>query len=300
MEESIKKGSVAVICANGLGDGIISMVFAHNLEQQGYVVTTFSNYLTQLTAWFPGKTIAPFPAPENIKKILGSYERIISTDGAFLARMETPFLSKYKIYYERNFDRRTTVLQNFLEICKKDFGLSKVTENNGLQIPYPLKSRHFIKRVIINPTSTSDKKNWPAEKYIGLARKLKKKQFEPVFVVAPAERNEWQLNLKNEFALPEFASLDAVAQFIYESGYMIGNDSGIGHLAANLGLPTLSLFSRQSVANLWRPNWGKGKVVTATLQLPSGPLRTKYWKNFLTVNKVFKFFQKLSKGEGNV
>jgi ADP-heptose:LPS heptosyltransferase len=37
------------------------------------------------------------------------------------------------------------------------------------------------------------------------------------------------------FAMPDFQSLSDVAAFIYESGRFVGNDSGLAHLASNVG-----------------------------------------------------------------
>lgn len=291
---------IAVVCADGLGDGLLSLVFAHNLEQQAYEVTTFSNYLPQLQAWFPDKKIAPLPKLEDIDMVFSSYDRIISTDGAFLTRVKHNLGSHYAVYYERDFDRNKTVLQNFLSICQRDFGVSGTSENIGLKALDGLRHRFHRHRIIIHPMSTCDTKNWPAEKFINLAGKLKRKGFEPIFIMSPKEQILWQPLLQNKFSLPAFPSLNELAKFIYESGYFIGNDSGIGHLAANLGLPTLSLFSRLSVANLWRPNGDKAVVITATLQLPGARLRTKYWKKLLTVNKVMNAFEKMSRADVKV
>lgn len=288
---SVKK-KIAMVCANGLGDGLLSMVIANNLPQ--YAVTTFSNYLAQLRAWFPEKDIKTFPQPENVDKIFSVYDLIISTDGAFLTKVKHNLGNKYKILYEDDFNHQATVLENFLNICQYEFSLSQVTADNGLKIPQGLTFRKFSQRIIIHPLSTSITKNWLPNKFIKLARKLRKKDYEPVFVVGPTERQSWLEILHEEFVLPEFSNVDLLARFVYESGYMIGNDSGVGHLAANLGVPTLSLFARQSVANLWRPAWGNGIVVTPTLQLPGARLRTKHWQKFLTVGKVLRSFEELS------
>lgn len=285
--------NIAVVCANGLGDGLMSMVFAENLEKNNFSVTTFSNYLVQLKNWFPNKKLKCLPKVDDIKKTFNDFDLIISTDGASLSKMSHNLGNKYKIYYERDWDRSKTVLKNFLDICSKEFDVYQVVEQNGLTIPFNLQFRKNLNRVIIHPMSTSDKKNWLPEKFFALANRMKKLNFDPVFIVSPAERNFWEIFLQHRFDLPKFDNLDLLASYIYESGYMIGNDSGIGHLAANLGIPTLSLFSRQSVANLWRPNWNLNKVVVPSFQLPGARLRTKYWKQFLTVRKVMKNFLQL-------
>lgn len=283
---------IAIVCANGLGDGLLSLIIAHNLQQH-YQVTTFSNYLMQLRAWFPEKHIEPFPQATNVNEIFSVYDCVISTDGAFLAKISHNLGDKYKIFYENQFKQQESMLKNFLNICRQEFHLTEVTMDNGLQVPDGLEFKKFSQRVVIHPMSTSDSKNWLPEKFIKLARKLRQNRYEPYFAVSLTERNAWLNIVNDEFPLPEFPTMDFLARFVYESGYMIGNDSGIGHLAANLGIPTLSLFARDSVANLWRPSWGKNRVVTPTVQLPGARLRTKYWKNFLTVRKVLKSFKKL-------
>jgi ADP-heptose:LPS heptosyltransferase len=286
--------NIAIVCANGLGDGLLSLAIANNLQCYGYKVTTFSNYLVQLRLWFPEKQIESFPMINQVNEVLSSYDKIISTDGAFLTKVQHGLGDKYKIFYEHEFDRSKTILQNFLNICQSEFGLSTVTQSNGIAIPAGLHFRKFIRRVIIHPMSACKSKNWLPKKFIKLAKELEQKHFEPVFIMSPQERSEWMEILQDRFSLPLFATIDSLARFIYESGFMIGNDSGIGHLASNLGIPTLSLFARKSVSNLWRPEWGKGQVVTPTFQLPGARLRTKYWKNFLTVNKVLSSFNKLT------
>lgn len=291
--KDVKK--IAVVCANGLGDGLMSMVFAQNLNSNGYEVTTCSNFLMQLQEWFPGKKICPFPEEKNIQDFFSQFDQVISTDGAFTCHLQSELGNKYKVYYEKDWSKSKTVLEHFINICAADFAIQSVTKNNGITAPLHLQFRKYHKRVIIHPMSACDKKNWYPKKFMSLAKCLQKKNYQPIFIVSPTERKIWKNIVNGQFPLPIFENMSEVAGFIYESGSMIGNDSGIGHLAANLGLPTVSLFSRQSVANLWRPNWNNGKVVVPSFQLPGARLRTQYWKKFLTVNKVLKTFTTLQK-----
>lgn len=284
---------IAIVSALGLGDGLLSMVIAHNLQQHNYAVTIFNNHLVQLQSWFPGKNIKPYPELTDINQTYAAYDQIISTDGAPLAKVTHQLGDKYKIFYEKNFDRSKTVLQNFLDICGNHFQLNNLTSENGIKSATGLQFRKFSRRVMLHTMSTSPRKNWSASKFVRLAQLLQAEDWQPVFIVSPAEHAEWQNILHNRFALPKFSSVADLAAYVYESGYLIGNDSGVGHLAANLGLPTLSLFARQSIANLWRPGWGNGKVATPTFQLPGASLRAKHWQKFLTVNKVFKSFNSI-------
>ena len=81
---------------------------------------------------------------------------------------------------------------------------------------------------------------------------------------------------------------------------MIGNDSGVGHLASCLGIPTLTICRSQMAANFWRPGWSKGAVITPPAWVPNLKglrLRDQHWQKFISVKKVYKTFinQRLGK-----
>ena len=92
------------------------------------------------------------------------------------------------------------------------------------------------------------------------------------------------------------APLDELAAFLYESGYLIGNDSGLGHLASALGIPTLTFCRRKTWANMWAPSFHKNIVLTPYSWIPniSGfRLRDKQWKRFISVGRAIRAFNKL-------
>jgi hypothetical protein len=82
---------------------------------------------------------------------------------------------------------------------------------------------------------------------------------------------------------------------VYESGWFIGNDSGIGHLASNLGIPSISLFRRRRVAERWRPAWGLVDVVLPWQWVPSAYLKERFWRHTLTCNRVLSAFARLTR-----
>lgn len=284
---------IALISALGLGDGLLLMTVVNNLTRYGYDVTLFNDHLLQLREWFPQRNIVPFPDISNAEKLLKPYDKIISTDAVPLFKIKMYLGDKYHIFYRREFDKNKSMVLNFLDKCQALFPMKEIVLENNIVVPSNLQNRKNINRVIVHPMSSNPKKNWPAEKFMRLAEKLAEKNFEPVFIVSPAERPEWETVVTNKFSLPLFPNLDLLARFVYESGYMIGNDSGIGHLASNLNIPSVTLYARKSVANLWRPIWAKNIVVTPTITLPSGSLRMKYWKQLLTVTKVLRSFERI-------
>jgi ADP-heptose:LPS heptosyltransferase len=127
---------------------------------------------------------------------------------------------------------------------------------------------------------------------------LKEEGYEPVFIPGgPKERENWKDVEKLGFQIAGFANLDLLAAFLYESGYLIGNDSGLGHLASALGIPTLTFCRRKTWANMWAPSFHKGEVVTPGSWIPNirgFRLRDRHWKKFITVGMARRAFERLS------
>jgi ADP-heptose:LPS heptosyltransferase len=148
--------------------------------------------------------------------------------------------------------------------------------------------------VVIHPTSTRVTKNWPKEKFARLAAYLKDRGYEPVFIPGVKEKEEWE-GLGCE--VPLFPSLDLLARFLYESGFLIGNDSGLGHIASAVGIPTITICRRKALANMRAPSFHKGIVVTPSSWIPNiggFRLRDQYWKEFISVGMVQRAFERLT------
>jgi len=123
--------------------------------------------------------------------------------------------------------------------------------------------------IALHPGSGSAHKNWPAARYAALATNLHKHYGAHILAVAgPADeavvremRAAWQsapLTLAQNLALPEVAALLARCRCF------IGNDSGIAHLAAALGVPTVALFGPTDPV-LWAPTGPAVRVLSAPL-----------------------------------
>jgi ADP-heptose:LPS heptosyltransferase len=133
------------------------------------------------------------------------------------------------------------------------------------------------KAIVIHPGSGSKKKNWPLEQFIDLVRTLDR--HEPsrfLIVLGPAEGAEvqkafeeiaWEMGSKAPLLLKGL-SLLGLASIIEGCRLFIGNDSGITHMAAALGLPTLAIFG-PSDARIWAPR-GK-QVVVVQRETPCCP-----------------------------
>ena len=326
--------NIAIVASCGIGDGLLLMIMANNLQRNGYTVTFYSNPISQLKDWVSGFTIQPWPEKKDLNKNFSKFDLIIADETSAITdtdlngqddewmqkcvflmlifnkvRRDSKF--NYKQYlYDTVKDKHklqkllqlvkvngcaatplatnTSVVENTTKLCQEVLQLTDVVSDNGL---LPLKSLSYRKhnnRVIIHPMGNNLRARWCPQQFVKLASLLQKQGWQPVFCVSPTERPEWQARINDKFLLPEFASVSDLAAFIYESGFMIGNDSGTGHLASCLKIPTLSIWRKKDVR--LRPGWFIGGVV-----LPYRfPVRYhKLWPYSVPVRKVLKGFKTL-------
>lgn len=156
----------------------------------------------------------------------------------------------------------------------------------------PLANLEFRKhrnRIIVSPDSAGPiEKNWGEKQFVALCRKFRVSGYDPIIVVAPQNYQYWKKLTNGEFSMPMFDDLGKLASYIYESCILIANDSGNGHLASFLGVPTVTIYKKANPYFHWRPDWTKNNNVVVypkfIIKLPWMRL----WKPFLTVNTVHK------------
>lgn len=287
----------AVFSCMGLGDGLITLILSNNLRRAGHEVDTYHPFMAGMQSWFPSLPILPFPKGE-----LPSYDRyfIVYERSSWMEavlkhclnhfREKTTVLNPiatpncdYPYWEEGRFDGNLPFADNLLLFCRDILKLPDPTKENGIQPPTDLSSHP--RRVVIHPTSSRAGKNWTKPKFLKLAERLKDDGFEPQFILTAKERLEWP-----EVNPPHLDSLDALARYVAESGLMVGNDSGIGHLASCLGLPTLIICRNQLAANFWRPAWKRGEVIYPPGWIPNLKgmrWRDRHWQKFISVNRVY-------------
>ncbi len=118
-----------------------------------------------------------------------------------------------------------------------DFYLRQVSGPLGLVPRIQVDPFEQRRSVVIHPFSGSAKKNWPLEKYRELAQRL------------PAE---WADN--------RFDNLMDLASWMRGARVYIGNDSGISHLAAAIGLPSVVLFGPTDPL-IWAPRGDNVRIL---------------------------------------
>lgn len=128
------------------------------------------------------------------------------------------------------------------------------------------RAREFGGKIMaIHPGSGSPKKNWPLERFVALAGKLRAEcRVTPVFTLGEADRDISRA-LKAEhsdIAVFPTGSLVLLAEFLSACAGYVGNDSGITHLAAALGIPVVALFGPSDPA-MWAPRGPNTKVIAS-------------------------------------
>jgi heptosyltransferase III len=119
--------------------------------------------------------------------------------------------------------------------------------------------------VVLHPGAGSGKKCWPPERFLELAAHLKAAGRKVQVILGEVERERWPREQIASFAraavVREPRTLVELKDVLAGASAFVGNDSGPGHLAGILGIPTNSLFGPKDPAR-WRPLGPRVTTVT--------------------------------------
>lgn len=146
-----------------------------------------------------------------------------------------------------------------------DLGISTPVTAGPL-LPWPEASRqqgrHCLEQlglagdvISLHPGSGSSRKNWPAEQFAILADRVRQSMSaQPLFILGEADAAAARDLARLSPAVPVLTNrtLKEVAAVLAVSRDYVGNDSGITHLAAALGITVVALFGPTDAA-AWGP-----------------------------------------------
>ena len=113
------------------------------------------------------------------------------------------------------------------------------------------------KGLVIHPGSGSLKKNWPLERFVGLARRV---DMPVTFILGPAEHEKGMgRSIPGDFRTVSPQNLDELVCLLAGAEMYCGNDSGVSHCAALSGAPSVVLFGSSDPV-VWRPLRGSAPV----------------------------------------
>jgi ADP-heptose:LPS heptosyltransferase len=127
------------------------------------------------------------------------------------------------------------------------------------------------KLALIHPAAAFATKQWASQNFARVVEFLAERGFTSVAIAAPNEqslldqlRSETSVNVVTfALSLPEVTALAARSQLF------VGNDSGIAHIAAAVGTPSVVVFGSSNIAH-WRP-WNTAPAEVVFEEMPCQP-----------------------------
>ena len=117
--------------------------------------------------------------------------------------------------------------------------------------------------VVIQPGSGGQQKNWPLDNFRAVADELTRRGRRVVWCTGPAEEH-----LQGLLPLLPPMPLARLGRTLARARLYIGNDSGITHLAAAAGCPTLAIFGPTNPA-VWAPRGANVRVIQGKEGFPT-------------------------------
>ena len=118
--------------------------------------------------------------------------------------------------------------------------------NNGAELLAEMGLGHDEKLVVIQPGSGALKKCWHMDNFLTIAKELGSQGTKVMFLLGPVELEKFSTakikKIKSAAKCLKELPISQVLKLLSCADIFIGNDSGITHLAAMLGVRTIALF----------------------------------------------------------
>lgn len=241
-------GPIDIICQNNIGSLVRQLGIADNyfpLEAAAFA-SMYSSHVDPV-----------------VKKILFTYSKVILFSGSRSLEKTLLSITDSSIYRipprpdsGHNMHISRHILLNLVR-----YGLLEGSDNRvfcrlspGVHADRRDPNYHPIK-IFIHPGSGSRKKCWPISNFIKIASLIEAKGRRPEFILGPAEHDFFDVLSRRKTLKAKIHKIDALAELavlLKTGGGFIGNDSGVSHLSAFLGLPTVAVFG-PSDPDIWAP-----------------------------------------------
>ena len=133
---------------------------------------------------------------------------------------------------------------------------------------------------LIHPAAAFATKQWAVDKFARVVEFLAERGFTSIAIAAPNEQALLeQLRSQTSANVVTFAlSLPEVTALAARSQLFVGNDSGIAHIAAAVGTPSVVVFGSSNIAH-WRP-WNSAPAEVVFEELPCQPCHGYFCEQF--------------------
>lgn len=161
-------------------------------------------------------------------------------------------------YYVQQFARQSGLPLDQIGVSAGE-RLIKVTQadrERGLELLDQMRVDVSSKLVVLHPGSGGRHKCWHIENFLGIAKTLRSMDFEVLFLLGPAETERFSSDDKARLSgtgrCASHLPLSQVVDLLACTDAVVGNDSGVTHLAAGMGLRTFAMFGPTDPAQ-YRP-----------------------------------------------
>lgn len=248
------------------------------LKQCGYVDRVLAIDDRRYTPLFaPGGT-----PPGSVSRDLRQYDAILSylpdPDGVFAENLRRFASGPVLTGRTRPSDGRRVHMTGVLMDVLKPLGVDTIDEPPTIRLPLSTATADMQNLpsdrtlVAIHPGSGGLAKCWPADRYAALIERLIDRGYRAVVTFGPADDTVRRRILPyipdQDVYIVADRPLDDMADLYGRCHAMIGNDSGMTHLAAAAGAPVIGLFGPTDPA-VWGPRgkqvrllWGTGEIET--------------------------------------
>ena len=233
--------------------------------------------LQVLDGWFPVESASFASLYTNtvdisIKKIIRSYSDIVLFSFSTILEAAIKNIAEGNLYRipPRPDPRQKIHVARHILSCLKRFGLPGKTDDDPTPTEPPTHHpkkpnvRFNSPRILIHPGSGSREKNWPVSNFLKISAALQSFGLNPEFILGPAEYFLLEKLKQQNKRIHLIDKLTDIANLFKSAGGFIGNDSGVSHLAAFMGLPTVAVFG-PSDPERWKPVGRSVKVVRPDL-----------------------------------
>ena len=176
--------------------------------------------------------------------------------------------------------------QNF---CIERFYFENAKSKPTLKIRNTLKHRKHKTRVAIFPLTPNPDKNYCFNNYLKIAYRLKTLSFEPILILTTEQAELYDEVIdRDRVNMITFNNINSLSEYIYESGAVISNDSGGGHLASLLDIPTATIYKKNGIFE-WRPGWRQSKIIRPAFGFKWK--RKRIWSLFVSKYKIINYIK---------
>ena len=275
-----KKSPIAVFFPGALGDFICLLPAIHALGKEAQVdIFAKAEFAEIVSQNFQIRTLECYEinrlfvvggaSEPRVRDFFSTYKRIYSWMASgqpvFAGELAAAAPGRARLFAFRGPNPATHQAEYYLSCLglsiDREQGAGIPLRSDALRWSEEFCNRHALNNksvLILSPGSGAREKNWPVEYFATVARWWRKRTCgEVIVLLGPVEEERRGFDLLvDEFIPARNLRLAQVAALLCRGDVYLGNDSGITHLAAFLGRPTVAVFG-PSEAMRWAPRGPK-------------------------------------------